>query len=131
MRKFTTTIFGGLLIGLFTIAGTFVTTDHSVVGSWAFNVNQAPWEYSQGTIVFEENDEGELTGVIHFHTGQQITIASISLEDGELIFDVTVDGYDVRSVVNIGSDELSGHVATIEGNMPFSATREKGEGAEE
>ncbi len=130
MRKLTTTLCG-LLIGLFTIAGVFISTDHSVVGSWAFNVNQAPWEYSQGTIVFEENEEGELTGVIHFHTGQQLTIASISLEDGELTFDVMVDGYDVRSVVNIGADELSGHVITMEGNMPFSATREKGDEAEE
>lgn len=118
------TTFIGILFTLFTIASTQLLDDHSPVGAWAFSVNEAPWEYNQGTIIFEENEEGELTGVIHFHTGQELTIASISLEGDELTFDVTVDGNDVRSVVNVGSDELNGHVVTMDGNMPFSAVRE-------
>lgn len=123
--------FIGTLLTLFVIASTQVLTDRSPVGEWAFNVNQAPWEYYRGTVIFEENEEGELTGVIHFHTGQQLTIASITLEGDELTFDVTVDGYDVRSIVNIGEDELSGHVVTMEGNMPFTAVRDTGEEGEE
>lgn len=125
------TPFVGILFALFTIASTQLLDDHSPVGVWAFNVNQAPWEYNQGTIIFEENEEGELTGVIHFHTGQELTIGSITLEGDELTFDVTVDGNDVRSVVNISADELSGHVVTMDGNMPFSAVREVVEETEE
>lgn len=99
-------------------------TDPSPVGSWEFNVDQAPWEYSRGTIVFEESDELELTGVIHFHTGQQLSIAKISVNGSEMVFDVKVDGYEVQSVVAISVTELSGYVMTPEGNMPFSATKE-------
>jgi hypothetical protein len=125
------TTFIGILFTLFTIASTQLLADHSPVGAWAFNVNEAPWEYNKGTIIFEVNEEGELTGVIHFHTGQQLTIARIFLEGDEMTFDVTVDGNDVRSIVNVGAEELSGHVVTMEGNMPFSAVREVEEEGEE
>lgn len=112
-----------LILMLFAINFT-VETDPSPIGSWAFNVDQAPWEYNRGTIVFAENEENGLTGVIHFHTGQQLTIESISVDGSELIFDVNVDGYDVQSVVAISIEELTGYVMTPEGNMPFSATKE-------
>ena len=120
-----------LLFGIFAIASGNLVSDHSALGSWAFNVNQAPWEYNRGTITFEEGENGELTGQVLFHTGQQLTIGSITLDGDELIFYVTVDGYDVRSIVKVDSDELTGHVETMEGNMPFSAEREVVEGLEE
>lgn len=120
-----------LLFGMFTVATGNPASDGSPLGTWAFNVNQAPWEYNKGTITFEEDEDGELTGYILFHTGQQIPILSISIEDSEMTFDVSVDGYDVRSIVNVGSDELTGHVVTMEGNMPFNAEREVAEGAGE
>ena len=120
-----------LLVGIFMVAAGNLFSDHSPLGSWAFSVNQAPWEYNRGTITFEEGEEGVLTGKILFHTGQEIPINSISIEDGEMVFHVNVDGYDVRSVVSIGSDELTGHVETMEGNMPFNAEREVVEGVEE
>ena len=107
----------------FTVNST-TDTDPSPLGSWAFNVDQAPWEYSRGTIVFEESDDLELTGVIHFHTGQQLTISKISVDGSEMVFDVNVDGYEVQSVVAISLTELSGYVMTPEGNMPFNATKE-------
>lgn len=108
---------------LFAINST-AETDPSPLGSWAFSVDQAPWEYNRGTIVFEENEEKELSGAIHFHTGQKLSITKVSVDGSELIFDVNVDGYEVQSVVAISVDELTGYVMTPEGNMPFSATKE-------
>lgn len=122
MKRVVITIFG-LFLMLFAFNAT-VETDPSPVGSWAFSVDQAPWEYNRGTIVFEENEEKELSGVIHFHTGQKLSIDKVSVEGSELIFDVNVDGYEVQSVVAISVDELTGYVMTPEGNMPFSATKE-------
>lgn len=99
-------------------------TDPSPIGSWAFSVDQAPLEYHRGTIVFELNEDDILTGVIYFHTGQQLSIDKISVEGSEMVFDLNVDGYEVQSVVTISDKELIGHVVTMEGNMPFSATKE-------
>ena len=112
-----------LFLMLFAVNST-TETDPSPIGSWAFSVDQAPWEYSRGTIVFEENEEIELSGVIHFHTGQQLSIAKISVDGSEMVFDVNVDGYEVQSVVTISVEELTGYVVTMEGNMPFRATKE-------
>lgn len=122
MKKSVITIFGSLML-LFMINLTSVT-DPSPIGSWAFSVDQAPWEYNRGTIVFEENEDNVLTGVIHFHTGQQLSIDKISVDGSEMVFDVNVDGYEVQSVVAISESALTGHVVTMEGNMPFSATKE-------
>lgn len=122
MKKSVLIVLGTFLL-FFTVNST-TDTDPSPLGSWAFNVDQAPWEYSRGTIVFEESDDLELTGVIHFHTGQQLTISKISVDGSEMVFDVNVDGYEVQSVVAISLTELSGYVMTPEGNMPFNATKE-------
>lgn len=122
MKKSVMTLLGMFLM-LFAINST-AETDPSPLGSWAFSVDQAPWEYNRGTIVFEENEEKELSGAIHFHTGQKLSIAKVSVDGSELIFDVNVDGYEVQSVVAISVDELTGYVMTPEGNMPFSATKE-------
>lgn len=118
-----------LLLGLFTIASGNIVSDHSPLGSWAFSVNQAPWEYHRGTITFEEGENGALTGKILFHTGQELNIDRVMMEGDELTFDVTVDGYDVRSIVKVDADALTGHVVTMEGNMPFTAERDAAEEA--
>lgn len=122
MKSSAITIFG-LFLMLFAVNAT-IETDPSPIGSWAFNVDQAPWEYSRGTIVFEENEDQVISGVIHFHTGQQLSIAKISVDGSEMVFDVNVDGYDVQSVVAISVDQLNGYVVTMDGNMPFVATKE-------
>jgi hypothetical protein len=122
MKRLILTILGIFLI-LFTVNLTPVT-DPSPLGSWVFNVDQAPWEYSRGTIIFEENEDYELSGVVHFHTGQQLSILKISIDGNEMVFDANVDGYEVQSVVTISDDELTGYVVTIDGNMHFKAIKE-------
>lgn len=123
MKKILLSI-SGLLVIFFAIHTVSMASDHSPIGSWAFSVDQAPWEYSRGTIIFEQNEDEELTGKIHFHTGQQITIGKISLDGSEMTFDVNVDGYDVQSVVSVSVNELTGYVVTMDGNMSFVATKE-------
>ena len=105
------------------IAAATSSIDKSIVGSWSFTANSAPWEYNSGTIVFEENKDA-IEGKIVFHTGREVAINSISQEEEEITFDIVVDGYDARIVFTVKENEISGHAMTIEGNMPFTANRE-------
>ncbi len=103
-------------------------SEDTLLGSWVFTVNEAPWEYSRGKVVFEKNDENELEGKVIFDTGRQIPIITISLTDESLSFQVNVDGYNVTSFMTLEGDSMTGHVETVEGNMNFSAQREISEG---
>lgn len=98
--------------------------ENPLLGSWVFNVAQAPWEYSKGKVVFEENKEEELSGKIIFTSGREIKIAKITQEDDKVTFKVNVDGMPVKTIVTLEENDIKGFVETNEGNMPFNAERE-------
>lgn len=123
MMKVSSLLLGALLVFAFSNHAHAVTDDSALIGSWEFNVTGAPWEYSRGIIVVEPGDDGELTGKVEFSTGRVVQIASIAIEEDTVIFEVNVDGYDVKSDLKLSGDDLQGVVQTIEGNMNFSAIR--------
>jgi hypothetical protein len=102
--------------------------DDKIVGSWVFTVNEAPWEYSKGKVVFEKDDANELTGKVIFDSGRQIPILSIILGESTLTFEVNVDGNQVTSFMTLDGEIMTGHVETPDGNMNFSAQKEISEG---
>lgn len=117
----------GYLSAVFTILLLFaampVKAEDPLIGSWTFSVNQAPWEYSRGRVVFETCEEKVLHGKVVFTSGREIKIAKISKEKEKVLFEMLVDGYQIRTVVTLKDDVISGHVETPDGNMPFSAKR--------
>ncbi|TVP98988.1 MAG: hypothetical protein EA359_17525 [Balneolaceae bacterium] len=106
----------------------FNESDETLLGSWVFSVNEAPWEYSKGKVVFEKDDANELTGKVIFDSGRQIPILSISVGESTLTFEVNVDGNHVTSFMALDGDIMTGHVQTADGNMNFSAQKEISEG---
>lgn len=94
-----------------------------VAGEWAFTVNQAPWEYSRGRIVIELDEEEALVGKILFDSGIEVRITRITQDEEKVIMDIYIEGYQVRTVVELKDDELKGVTETPEGNIPFSAKR--------
>ncbi|MCC5942179.1 MAG: hypothetical protein JJU37_11620 [Balneolaceae bacterium] len=112
-----------LLVVAFSNLSYASSEESPLVGSWEFNVTGAPWEYSRGLIIVEPGEDGELSGKVEFSTGRVVQIASILVEDESVVFEVVVDGYDVKSDLQLSGDDLQGVVQTIEGNMNFSAKR--------
>lgn len=94
-----------------------------LAGSWIFNVDYVPWEYSKGTVVIEEDNEARLTGAIEFDSGIKIKINRITQESEKITFEVFVEGYQVKTIVERKEDILKGYAETPDGNMPFSARR--------
>lgn len=116
----------GILLAL-SIFSAFNTVSEKVenplLGSWVFNITQAPWEYSKGKLVFETNEENVMTGKIVFDSGFELRIGKITREEDKVTMETFVQGYPVRTIVTHKENTLSGHTETPDGNIPFSAKR--------
>ncbi len=104
-------------------SGVSSKTEDPLLGSWVFNINQAPWEYSRGIVHFEVNDENELTGKILFNSSTEVKIATITREKNRVTFRINIEGMDVITVVTLEENTIKGHVSTYDGNIPFTAKR--------
>lgn len=109
-------------LSLISFGTTFAQSSSGLEGDWNFSVNQAPWEYSRGVVTFAEGEES-WSGTILFHVNREVTVDEILVNGDEIRFSLIVDGYDVRTVFTLQDGELSGMVYTIDGNMPFRASR--------
>jgi hypothetical protein len=107
---------------LFTAAG--VKADSPLPGSWSFNIPQAPWEYSKGKMIFENDADDKITGKIKFDSGREVRIARISQTEDKYTFEVNVEGTPVKTVVTLKDNNMTGVVETYDGNIPFSAKKE-------
>ncbi len=123
MKRSSVSLFGMFFLALLFIATT-AKAENPLIGSWAFNVNQAPWEYSRGKVVFDLGKEDELSGKIIFASGIEVAINKITQEKDKVVFDIFVEGTPVKTIVTLKDDNITGFVETYEGNMPFSAKRE-------
>lgn len=123
MKKYIISIIGLVFFALIFMGNTD-NADNPLIGSWNFNVNQAPWEYSRGKIIFEKDKDDITVGKIIFSSGTELTIPRIILKDKLLTFEVIVDGYTTKTTATLEDDNLSGYVETSEGNLPFCARKE-------
>jgi len=123
MKKTILTVCGMFLI-TFLLMSVSAKAGNPLLGSWTFNVAQAPWEYSKGKIVIEEDEDLILKGKITFDSGMEFTIYKISEADEKVIIEMYIEGYPIRTIVTVNDDEISGYTETPDGNIPFSAVRE-------
>ena len=117
--------------GMFFIAFLFMATsakaENPILGSWLFNASQAPWEYSKGKVIFTQEEGKDIMGKIVFDSGIELRIANITRKEEKITFEAYVEGYPVRTIVDLKDDDMSGHVETPDGNLPFAAKREQPE----
>ena len=116
--------FCGMLFIAFLFMATSARVENPLLGSWLFSASQAPWEYSKGIVIFAQEEDEDITGKIVFDSGIELQMAKITQEKDKITFEAYVEGYPVRTIVNLKEDNMSGHVETPDGNMPFAAKRE-------
>jgi hypothetical protein len=108
----------------FLFMATSAKADSPVTGSWNFNVPQAPWEYSKGKMILENDADDKITGKIKFDNGREVRIAKITRTEGKYTFEFNVEGNRVKTVFTLKNNEMTGVVETSDGNIPFSAKKE-------
>ena len=107
----------------FLMMATSAKAENPLLGSWSFSASHAPWEYSKGKVVFDHEEEKDITGRIIFDSGIELRLARITQKEDRVTFDAYVEGYLVRTIADLKDEEMSGHVETPDGNLPFSAKR--------
>ncbi len=94
-----------------------------LLGSWTFTINQAPWEYSRGTLIIELNKEKAPVGKMLFQGGGQVDLSSIIEKDKKYTLNIIIQEYTLSTIVEIKDDVLTGYVQLPDGNLPFNATK--------
>jgi hypothetical protein len=116
--------FFGIFLFTFLFMASGVKADSPLPGTWSFNLPQAPWEYSKGKMIFENDADNMMSGKIKFDSGREVRIAKITRVEGKYTFEANVEGTPVKTIVTLKDNEMTGFVETYEGNIPFSAKKE-------
>ncbi len=120
MKKLSLTFFI-LFLGLI-LAGNAKGAD-PLLGSWTFTASQAPWEYSQGMLIIELNDDKAPAGKLVFRNNYEVPLTRISEQEKKYTLVSNIEGYTITTVVELKNDTLTGIARTPDGNIPFSAKR--------
>ncbi|MCK3684163.1 hypothetical protein [Maribellus sp. YY47] len=95
----------------------------NLIGNWKYKVTTAPPGLDSGWIKISEK-EGKLVGQIEAVDGTKMEMKNISFEKEELKFGVYVE-YDYVSIkAKVKGKELTGTVASPEGEMQITAQKE-------
>ncbi len=122
MKKSIISLTGSMFL-IFLFMSNTATGQNQLVGSWDFTVSQAPWEYSRGKFIIEEDSEKGLTTSVVFSSGSKMTMSKVTQENEKVTFEATVEGYPIKTIVTLKDGNLVGHVETYDGNMAFIAKR--------
>ena len=91
--------------------------------TWAYEANQAPYEYSTGDIVITKEAK---VYTIEMVLGDYKTKAEkVVYEKNELSFDVYVDTETVEIKMTVGKESMEGTASYSEGSIPITAKKKK------
>jgi len=94
-----------------------------ILGTWEYTSEQAPYEYSEGHIVFS-NKDGKLFGVVVID-GYEMALNKLNEKDNKVTFELFVEGETVTVEMIITKKTFKGSASFSEGTLPFSGKKIK------
>ncbi len=94
----------------------------SVVGKWKYEVAQAPYGYTEGTIEIKELKE-TLTGEVNFNSGQAVKIQKLTMRNDTIWGTMYIDSENVKLTAIISNSKMKGSVNTSMGEMSLKADK--------
>ena len=92
-------------------------------GTWTYEANQAPYEYSTGDIVVTKEAKDFTVEMV---LGEYKTKAEkVSYEKNVLSFDVYVDTETVEIKLTVAKETMEGTASYSEGTIPITAKKKK------
>lgn len=99
-------------------------SNKEVVGSWKYEVTEAPYGYEKGTLIFAEK-EGKLVGEVKFADGYKIEMKEVKLEEGGVVkCGLYVDYEYIAVKLKIEGTKMTGSVNTPDGELKLKAEKE-------
>lgn len=94
----------------------------TIVGSWKYEVSQAPYGFESGTIIISKDKEN-LLGEVNFVSGYSVKLQNISLKSDTLRAAANVEGENISITAKMVKNKLQGKVDTSMGVMGIKADR--------
>ena len=93
----------------------------TLTGSWTYRAPNAPWEYSNGKIVFGESNGKPTARIIV--GGAEVPASSVAVTNGtSFSFSVPIEFESVGVTGSIEGDKITGNASSSQGVISFSAT---------
>lgn len=92
-------------------------------GNWVYACYDAPYPYHEGKLLVAEKEQ-ETTVKVVFKNGQSASGKNVAIADGKLSFDVYVEGYVVKTVLEQNGEKIIGKAHSPEGVMDLQIKKE-------
>lgn len=93
-------------------------------GTWAYKVPSAPYEYSQGKLIFGETN-GMKTVTIKFTSGVELKAQNVKIEKETISFSVLIEGNYVKFTGKLAEGKITGKVDSPEGLLELTAEKQQ------
>ncbi len=99
-------------------------TKKSAIGSWKFEVPQAPYGYDKGILLIVQQGDS-LAGEINMDSGESFKLNKISSKKDSIIISTYVQGELVNVNAKIDGDRMFGQAYWSQGSMDLKAERQE------
>lgn len=99
-------------------------TKKSAIGSWKFEVPQAPYGYDKGIILIIQQGDS-LTGELKMDSGESFKLNKITSKNDSINVSAYIQGELVNVNAKIDGDKMSGQAYWSQGAMNLKAERQK------
>ncbi len=111
------------LMLVFTVSALMAaSTEKKLEGTWKYQALDAPYEYSEGQLVFTKKD-GKLGGIAKVNYGS-MELEDLKITGEKVSFTVYVEGEYVEINLTLKGDKLTGQASYSEGALDVSATKQ-------
>jgi len=99
------------------------TSNAKITGTWNYSAPEAPYEYSKGQIILNENGD-KLEGKVNID-GYEMKLNNIKLEDDVLTCSLYVEGEYVSVKLTFKKNKFEGTANTPEGTITVTGEKAK------
>lgn len=93
-------------------------------GTWSYKVPAAPYEYSQGKLIFAETD-GAKTITVKFMSGAELKAQNVKIEGANITFSIFIEGNNVKFTGKLAEGKITGKVDSPEGLLELTAEKQQ------
>ncbi len=117
-----TMILSFILMTSFTVTESVSVADN-LLGTWTYEAPDAPYEYSEGELVFSKKD-GKMVGDVVID-GYKIEMENLVTKKDKVTFEVYVEGETVTIDLLVKKKSFTGTASYSEGDLEFNGKKIK------
>jgi len=93
-------------------------------GTWTFQADEAPYEYSTGDFVIEKEGK-EYTAKILFGEYYELKASDVKYDKNELSFKIYIEGESIFIKGTVGKETIDGTASYSDGTISYTAKKKK------